>query len=274
MMPESGASGPTQDIGGGLGGVDTPNPSQDGYVYTYDIETRDYVRIPLSGAGSPDPKVVYRYTLSPACTEARPVEGVNCAAASTFCVANGQVGLHEDVWRSDVDSGFTNWSIVGDLCTGTLPAPIPTQQIVDDASEYERDHMPPGVPHVQPAGVAIVNIPVLASVTPLPQQVMAVQLPVPGQLVATATYTWTFDDGTTLTGPGIAYDGTDPRTDPNHYIAHNYTAAQANASVALTVTWNTTFTAADQTITIPRLVMPPITTTYSVHEAHYVLVSG
>jgi hypothetical protein len=103
---------------------------------------------------------------------------------------------------------------------------------------------------------------------------MQVQQPVPGLLVATPTYTWKFDDGATVTGAGLPYDGTDPRVDPGHYASHTYTAAEAHASVTLTVTWNATFTVAGQAFTIPRLVMPPITTTFSVHEAHSVLVSG
>jgi hypothetical protein len=103
---------------------------------------------------------------------------------------------------------------------------------------------------------------------------MQVQQPVPGQLVATPSFSWKFDDGTVVTGAGVPYDGTDPRTAPSHYVSHTYAAAQAQASVTLTVTWNATFTAAGQTFTIAPLVMPPIRTTFSVHEARSVLVNG
>jgi len=264
---------PTGDPG--TGGVFIPTPSSDGYVYAYDPQTHVYVPIPSSAAGTPDPLVSYRYAISPACQEANPFDGVNCAAASEYCAANGSAGLHEDVWRMEVFPTAGNFLIVGAICTGELPNPVPAQQIIDNAHEYERDHMPPGVPLVQPGNIAIVNIPVLASVTPLQQQIMDVQLPVPGELVATPSYSWTFDDGTTVSGSGTAYDGTDPRTNPGHYaVAHTYTKAQAQASVALTITWNATFTAAGETITIPALVMPPITTTFTVDEAHAVLVSG
>ncbi|MGH8889611.1 MAG: hypothetical protein ACRDV3_07580, partial [Acidothermaceae bacterium] len=199
----------------------------------------------------------------------------NCAAATQYCATVDETGIHDDVWRADSSSGFTNWRIVGDICTGASPSPVPTAQVTAAVREYERDHMPPGVPIVQPANVAIVNIPVLASVTPLQQQIMDVQLPVPGELIATPSYTWTFDDGSTTSGAGTAYDGTDPRTNPGHYgVAHTYTKAQTQASVSLTITWKATFTAAGQTIDIPDVDMPPITTTFTVDEAHAGLVSS
>jgi hypothetical protein len=134
--------------------------------------------------------------------------------------------------------------------------------------------VPIPVPDVQPAGTALVNLPVIVSV-PQPQPVtMQVQQPVPGTLVATPTFTWAFDDGATVTGAGVPYDGTDPRVDPAHYVSHTYTTADAHASVTLTVTWNATFTAAGQAFPIAPLTMPPITTTFTVNEAHAVLVSG
>jgi len=269
--PATGAG--TSGTGGGVYGA--PTPTTDGYVYAFDTTSQTYVRIPLSAAGKPDPTATYRYSVSPACAQATPIDGVNCQAASQYCAANGGSGSHEYVWRTETSPVFKDWVLVGDLCTGAVPDPVSPQQIIDNAHEYERDHMPPGVPLVQPGNIAIVNIPVLASVTPLQQQIMDVQLPVPGELVATPSYSWTFDDGTTVSGSGTAYDGTDPRTNPGHYaVAHTYTKAQAQASVALTITWNATFTAAGETITIPALVMPPITTTFTVDEAHAVLVSG
>jgi hypothetical protein len=182
--------------------------------------------------------------------------------------------MHELVWRSETLPEFRDWAVVGEICTGGSPDPVPTQQIVDAAQEYERTHLPAASPRVQPGSVVVVNLPVLASVTPLLVQTMAVQLPVPGELVATPSYAWTFDDGTKITGPGVPYDGTDPRVDPEHYVAHTYVKAQANASVSLSVTWTATFTAAGQTIDIPAVVMPAVTTTFSVHEARSVLVSN
>jgi hypothetical protein len=163
---------------------------------------------------------------------------------------------------------------VGDICTGDLPDPIPTQEVIETAKEYEETHLPPAVPQMQPSNMAIVNMPLLVNVVPMPMQTMAVQLPVPGELVATPSYAWSFDGGPPMPGPGLPFDGTDPRVDPAHYVSHTYLKPEASAGVSLTVSWTATFTAAGQTIQIPAVVMPAVTMTFSVHEAHSVLVSG
>jgi hypothetical protein len=259
---------------GGPTGIYGPTPTDDGFVYAFDVETDRWIPVPVAAVGPTDPKIEYRYALSPACFETDPFEGVNCAGAAEFCAESGQSGMHEDVWRMEVWPTTGAYVIVGAICTGGQPRAIPTQEIVDAAQEYERTHLPQAVPRVQPGGVVVVNLPVLASVSPLPVQTMVVQLPVPGVLVATPSYAWTFDDGTNITGAGLPYDGTDPRVDPGHYVAHTYVKAQTNASVSLTVSWTARFTAAGQTIDIPAVVMPAITTTFSVHEARSVLVSN
>jgi hypothetical protein len=218
--------------------------------------------------------VTYEYAVTPDCPTARPGDAINCTAAAQYCASSGGSGIHEDVWRRQIAPTTSPWDVVDQVCTGSVPPPISVQQVVQDMSEYERTHVPIPVPDVQPEGTALVNLPVIVSV-PQPQPVtMQVQEPVPGTLVATPTFTWTFDDGATVTGAGIPYDGTDPRANPAHYVSHAYTAADAHASVTLTVTWNATFTAAGQVFPIASLTMPPITTTFAVNEAHAVLVSG
>jgi len=253
--------------------VNCPTPTDDGYEYIYDPTTHVLVPVP-TGSFPKQPGATYQYAVTPACPQAIPGGAINCTAATQYCALNGSTGIHEDVWRRQTAPATTPWQVVDQVCTGNGPPPISVQQVVQDVSEYERDHMPIPVPDVQPANVAIVNLPVLVSVPQPGPQTMQVQQPVPGLLVATPTYTWKFDDGATVTGAGLPYDGTDPRVDPGHYASHTYTAAEAQASVTLTVTWNATFTVAGQAFTIPPLVMPPITTTFSVHEAHSVLVSG
>lgn len=162
------------------------------------------------------------------------------------------------------------------MCTGGLGEPTPAQQIVDEVSEYERIHVPIPKPNVQPSKYTLVNLPVLVSVTDPGEQVMSVQQPVPGQLVATPTFTWTFDDGTTLTGAGKPYeDDIDPRYDESgYYLSHTYRKPQPHASVTLVVTWHATFSAAGETFNLPDLDMPGITTDFAVDEAHAVLVGG
>jgi len=253
-----------------------PTSTSDGYVYAFDVQTQTWIPVPLISAGSPDPKATYSYAVSPDCPQARtnPFDAVDCAPASQYCAANNQSGMHELVWRSEIRPEFRDWAVVGDICTGGSPDPIPTQQIIDAAEEYERTHLPPALPQMQPSNMAIVNMPLLVNVVPLPVQTMAVQLPVPGELVATPSYSWTFDDGTTVQGAGVPFDGTDPRVDPGHYVSHTYLKAHAHASVSLTVTWTAKFTAAGQTIDLPDVTMPAVTLNYSVHEARSVLVSG
>lgn len=270
ISPDAESQGPCTAVGE----VNCPVASGDGYVYVYDPGTGSVVSIPTSEAGPRDPDAVYAYSVSPDCPGALPRDAINCTEAAQYCAANGQSGVHEDVWRSEISPVWQDWTIVGHVCTGSGGVATPVDQVIQDVGEYERDHMPIPTANVQPAGVAIVNLPVLVSATPLGPQTMQVQQPVPGELVATPTYTWTFDDGGAATGPGTPYDGTDPRADPAHYALHIYRAANEHASVTLTVTWNATFSVAGQTFPIPQLVMPPITTTFSVREAHSVLVSG
>ncbi len=262
--------------GGGCGSsgttVNCPTQSGDGYVYVYDPVSKVYVPVPTSGPSAP--AVQYRYFVTPACPNASPNTFISCAAAATYCATIGQSGMHELIWRMETAPLPGNWQLLGDECTGTAGSAVPLQQVLDAVGEYERDHMPVPQPVVQPDATALVNLPVIVSVPDVGQQTMNVQLPVPGELVAVPTYVWTFDDGTTLTGTGNPFDGTDPRTKASHYLAHTYSAAHANASVTLTVTWNATFTAAGQTFALPQLVMPPLVHTFSVHEARSVLVTG
>jgi hypothetical protein len=263
-------------LGPGLGPaiVYGPTPTDDGYVYAYDAVTDTYVAVPAGAAGPTKPRALYRYTLTAACPRARPYDDIVCTAATRTCALRGLSGLREDVWRAQVAPVTTTYAIVGQLCTGSQAPTLTGRQVSDDVAEYERDHMPVATPRVQPTGVAIVNLPVLVSVVQPQPQVMQVRQPVPGRLVATPTYSWTFDDGTTLTSAGVPFDGTDPRADPAHYLAHTYHGAAANASVSLTATWQATFTAAGRTISLPPLVMPAVTTTFVVDEAKAVLVAG
>lgn len=267
----AGPTAPSDPCSAGV--VNCPTPTDDGYVYVYDPTTNVLVPVP-TGSFPKQPGVTYQYAATPACPTAQPGDAVDCTAAAQFCQQNGSSGIHEDIWRREATPTTGPWIIVTQTCTGAGPAPIPVQQVVQDVGEYEWTHVPIPVPSIQPSSVALVNLPVIVSV-PQPQPVtMQVQQPVPGALVATPTFTWSFDDGATVTGAGIPYDGTDPRLDPTHYVSHTYGAADAHASVTLTVTWNATFTAAGQVFPIAPLVMPPISTAFTVQEAHAVLVSG
>lgn len=252
--------------------------SPDGYIYIFDETKHAWQPVPRALAHTPPegPETQYEWALTPACQGAKPDSPMDCDAAEQFCAANGKSGLHEYIWRSEIEPEALGPTVVGDVCASDLPAPISVGQAGTDVHEFEQDHMPIPVPNVQPRSWTLVNLPVIVSVADVGEQTMNVTEPVPGQLVATPTYTWTFDhdDSSTLMGTGIAYDGTDPRRDPTHYLTHTFRAVESNASVTLTVKWNATFTAAGYTMTLPQLVMPPIVTTFPVYEAHSVLVGS
>lgn len=259
---------------GGPTGVFGPMPTSDGYVYAYDVTNSEWIPVPVSIAGPTDPRTSYRWALSPACAEKDPFDDLVCVGATEFCAENGKAGIHDDVWRMEVTPNQSGYVLVGDICTGDLPDPVPARQVIDAAEEFERTHVPIAVPRMQPSNMALVNMPLLVNVTPLPVQTMAVAVPLPGELVATPSYAWSFDGRPPVAGAGLAFDGTDPRVDPGHYVSHTYVKAQPIASVSLTVTWTATFTAAGETVRVPDVVMPAVTMTYSVHEARSVLVSG
>jgi hypothetical protein len=98
----------------------------------------------------------------------------------------------------------------------------------------------------QPAGGAIVQLPVIVAAVRHADAGLDVTVPVPGRLAATASYAWRFGDEATASGPGRLYDGTSPTRHPEHYVAHTY-RRPGGSTVTLTVTWNATFTLADGT---------------------------
>jgi hypothetical protein len=98
----------------------------------------------------------------------------------------------------------------------------------------------------QPAGGAIVQLPVIVAAVQHSDAGFDVTVPVPGRLAATASYAWRFGDEATGSGPGRLYDGTSPTRHPGHYVAHTY-RRPGGSTVTLTVTWNATFTLADGT---------------------------
>ena len=276
VTPLSGAAAGTRAEGTcSPGSTNTcPTPSQDGYVYAYDARTNAFVPVPAGAAGNPTTGATYSYALSPACPQSQPFGTSSCVGAQQFCAATGSSGLHENVWRKELEPQPTDWTMVGDVCIGALPEPVDAGHLLNDVVEYEQLTVPTPEPTVQPAGGALVNLPVVVSVRDVGTQIMTVQQPVPGRLVAIPSYAWTFDDGAVLNGAGHAYDGTDPRQSPTHYLAHAYREPKSDASVTLTVTWQATFTAGGHDFAITPLQMPPIVSRYSVYEAHSVLVNG
>jgi hypothetical protein len=99
---------------------------------------------------------------------------------------------------------------------------------------------------VQPGDRAVVNLPLVAATDPPGQTTFTVtQAPFPTiSITATVSWRWDWGDGTsdTTTWPGRAFDGTDPRTSPQHYISHAYGAPSAGTDISVTAIWSGRFT--------------------------------
>ncbi|MBX6371883.1 MAG: hypothetical protein IRZ02_06475 [Acidothermus sp.] len=218
----------------------------------------------------------YRYALTFDCPGANPndaPEMVNCGQAREWCAVRGEDGLHEIIWAREVSPVEGPWRRVGQRCSGTSVTTQVSREVLDAVGEYARMVLPRPAPVVQPRRVALVNLPVLVSVADPGPRTLLVSRPIRGVLIAVPHFEWRFDDGTVLTGAGRAYDGVDPRVDPDHYVSHTYTHAAADAWVRLTVRWEATFTAGGVSYPIEPVLFSA-THRFSVHEAHAVLVTG
>ncbi len=117
--------------------------------------------------------------------------------------------------------------------------PADAQAFVD--GYFQRLPLPvPGL-HVQPAAQAVVNLPEVVAADPPPAGVFVVdQAPFPRITInARVRWEWDFGDGGSAVSswPGRAYDGLDPRTSPDHYVAHTYRARSAGQRVRVTGVW-------------------------------------
>lgn len=117
--------------------------------------------------------------------------------------------------------------------------PADAQAFVD--GYFQRLPLPlPGL-RVQPAAQAVVNLPELVSADPPPAGVFAVdEAPFPRITInARVRWEWDFGDGGSAVSswPGRAYDGLDPRTSPDHYVAHTYRARSTGQRVTVTGVW-------------------------------------
>lgn len=71
---------------------------------------------------------------------------------------------------------------------------------------------------------------------PLDIDPLQITTPVPFTVMAKADYAWSFGDGTTQTGVGRPYDGTDPLSAPGYYVSHAYDTPGTYV-VTVTQTW-------------------------------------
>lgn len=209
--------------------------------------------IPATPGGAHGPTYEYEYT--PACADNRTLSStdgfakfIDCPGAHQ-CPDPGQTEMY--IARRTVD-GVTPgpWTYAGSACLG------PEQLLAYDpaaAAAFALDyfqHLPlpePGV-HVQPAGRALVNLPTIIYADPPPAGRWSVDhAPFP-TITITGTPHWQIEAGGTTTSsdtPGRPYDGTDPRSDPGHYVTHTFTEPASATTITVTVTWSATFTLGD-----------------------------
>jgi hypothetical protein len=127
-------------------------------------------------------------------------------------------------------------------------SPAQLQAFVD--SYFQRLPLPLPALKLQPGDRAVVNLPLVASSDPPAQTTFTVhQAPFPAvTITATVNWRWTWGDGAgqTTSWPGRAFDGTDPRTSPDHYVSHTYTAPSGGNSIAVTAVWSGRYNVAGQ----------------------------
>jgi hypothetical protein len=187
-----------------------------------------------------------------------------CSAAE--CAPSGQYIWCNPDWTPEVrqpiyvrvdfvyaaaDAGDrTKWQIVGGI-----PRCYPTPEFVpiEDVGyqfqyEIERRFRQPDI-ELRPNPETLVNLPTIVStdypsdktfdITVPPSKGRTI--PLTGTINAHADFTWSFEDGTTASGPGTPYDGTDPETNPDHYLTNTFRTA-GHHTVSLTVTWTGSIT--------------------------------
>ena len=265
----------------GLGTI-TPDPGGIDVNESGGGATAGGIPAPAGGVNGPN----YEYEYTPACADNRAlsvtdgfVNTLDCPGAHK-CPDPGQTQMY--IARRTVDGATRGpWTFTGSACLD------PQQLLGYDpaaAAAFALDyfkHLPlpePGV-HVQPAGRALVNLPTIVYADAPPTGRWSVDhAPFP-TITITGTPHWQVEAGgasVTSDTPGRAYDGTDPRTDPGHYLTHTFTEPAAATAVTVTVTWSANFTLGDDPTPIPMngTVSRNSTLTIAVDEAASVLTDN
>jgi hypothetical protein len=262
----------------------TVSPTATGFKYAFSGDT--FYKVPIEIPGSIN-GVQYDYFYQVDCPNVPPatVDGdvgdTVCNQDGTDCAkANGLLLL---VWYRRAGTRDQPVASPTPICsTGQVTITLPQLEIAVDerATDYlkSQDLDQPAI-SVQPATTALVNLPTILSVTPDSGQLeMPVTEPIAGTLDLVPTYSWDFGDNTTQTPTvaGIAYDGTDPQTDPDHYpVLHTFHNA-ASYTVQATVTWTATtlHLAGLGDFPVNKTHAFPATANVTTHEARAVLVTG
>lgn len=172
-----------------------------------------------------------------------------CAGGALKCTATGTQSVF--VAQRQVTPTVGPWSLQpGSVCltpAQQIPwSPAQLQAFID--GYFQRLPLPLPKLNLQPGDRAVVNLPLVAS-TDAPQQTTFTvnQAPFPTiTITATVRWQWSWGDGASdsTTWPGRAYDGTDPRTSPGHYVSHAYSAPSPGTAVGVTAVWSGSYTVA------------------------------
>ncbi|WP_157180973.1 hypothetical protein [Actinopolymorpha alba] len=129
------------------------------------------------------------------------------------------------------------------------PEWVPIEQISYDFKYEIQRELPAPTIELRPNPKTFVNLPTIVSAPdPGPQDFEIVvppsqgrTFPLRGQIHAEPDYTWTFEGGKTVKGPGRPFDGTLPEDRPGYYVTNTFsTTGQKN--VHLRVRWTGTVT--------------------------------
>jgi hypothetical protein len=172
-----------------------------------------------------------------------------CAGGTLKCQASNTQSVF--VAQRQVSPTVGAWQLQpGSVCltpAQQLPfSPAQLQAFVD--SYFQRLPLPLPALRLQPANRGVVNLPMVAATDPPGQTTFTVnQAPFPTiTITAAVSWRWSWGDGTSDTSswPGRAYDGTDPRTSPGHYVSHTYRAPSAGLPIGVTAVWAGHYTVA------------------------------
>jgi hypothetical protein len=147
------------------------------------------------------------------------------------------------------DAGdVTKWKRVDIDCLET-PEFVPIEDIGYQFQYEIQRLLPQPTIDLKPNPETLVNLPTVISTDYPAEKTFQITvppsagrtIPLTGTINAHAAFTWTFEDGTTASGQGKPYDGTDPASNPGYYLTNTFFSA-GHHTVTLTVTWTGTIT--------------------------------
>lgn len=246
-----------------------------GVGWHYSAAEQAFVRTPTSIAARPTgPKRQWTYV--PACDGNTPGGNADACQGALCTAPGGEPGVTFRVFSRPIVPADSAWDLAGSQC-------IPGEQRVDLADlEAEvrrivedrfREITQPTL-HLAPQAGGLVNLPVLAWTDDPGPVTLDFQQPLPGTIVATPTYAWTWSNGSQSSGPGRPYTPElSPSRTPDHYV-HGVYGTRGEGWVELTVTWQ-----GDVTVPgLPSIDIAPLvytaTTSFAVREARAQLVDA